>query len=196
MVVQFAYNNTDGYRQLFDEANVTSRDINSLEDIKQLPFTDKALLRDNIQAFTVKPKITRDIVKSSTGGSTGIPFSFYADRENSEAEYGFMYNAWELIGWKQDDYGIRLRGTHLGDENHLMKKMGYHRYALSSSFMTETNYERYMHLIEQSKATYLHVYPSTMVDLSHLIISKHDEGRLGIKHIFLGSKIYMIGKKR
>ncbi len=187
-VIEFAYQNTDGYKQLYDEAKVTVDDIRSLDDIKLLPFTTKELLRDNIKAFTCRQPDSKGLCKTTTGGSTGIPFTFYFDKKNAYAEYGFMYNAWESIGWKETDMGIRLRGTHLGDENNLIKKIGYNFYALSSSFMTEANYERYMKLIEDSKATYLHVFPSTIVDLSHLIISHHDEGRLKIKHMFLGSE--------
>ena len=153
------------------------------------------MLRDNIRDFTIKSGESKALYVSTTGGSTGIPFNFYVDREFSEAEYAFMYNAWETIGWKETDYGIRLRGAHLGDENHLMKKNGYHLYAMSSSFITEDNYQKYMHMIERSKATYLHVYPSTIVDLSHLIIKNHDEGRLKIKHIFLGSENLYVWQK-
>lgn len=188
MIVYFAYQNTVGYRQLYDEAKITPNDIQTLNDIRLLPFTTKELLRDNIKDFTVSSIDGKGLYTSTTGGSTGIPFKFYVDRNNADAEYGFMYNAWESIGWKETDFGIRLRGSHLGDENHLMKKIGYRLFALSSSFMTEENYEKYMCIIEQSKATYLHVYPSTIADLSNLIINHHDEGRLRIKQIFLGSE--------
>lgn len=187
-VVRYAYERTDGYRQLYDEAKVTPDDIKTLDDIKSLPFTDKGLIRDNLEAFTVKTRNTRDLFKTTTGGSTGIPFSFYCDRENAEVEYAFMYNAWESIGWRESDIGIKLRGAHLGDNNHLIKKTGYHRYALTASFMTEANYGKYMELIADTKATFLHVYPSTLTDLSHLIVKNHDEGKLRIKHIFLGSE--------
>ena len=185
-MVKFAYDQTDGYRQLYDQAHVKPEDIRRLEDIKLLPFTNKELIRENIDIFTVRNK--NGLFKSTTGGSTGIPFTFYVDKANSAAEYGFMFNAWESIGWMENHWGIKLRGAHLGDREHLLIKQGYHNFALSSSFMTEENYNRYFRLIEQSKATYLHVYPSTLTDLSHLIISHHDEGKLKIKQIFLGSE--------
>ena len=187
-VVRFAYDNTVGYHQLYDEAHVRPEDIRTIDSILLLPFTDKALLRDNVKEFTINGGCNRSLFKTTTGGSTGIPFAFYVDRKNADAEYSFMYNAWESIGWKETDWGIKLRGAHLGDAEHLMKKIGYHEYALSSSFMTEENYEHYMQLIENSKTTYLHVYPSTLADLSHLIINHHDEGRLKIEHVFLGSE--------
>lgn len=187
-VIRFAYNNTDGYHQLYDEAQVSIETIKTIADIRCLPFTNKELIRDNIKAFTVKTNSSRSLSPATTGGSTGIPFTFYCDRKNAEVEYSFMYNAWESIGWHESDWGIRLRGAHLGDARHLIKKESYHRYALSSNFMTEENYGKYIELIDRSKATFLHVYPSTLTDLSHLIVKNHDEGRLKIKHIFLGSE--------
>ena len=187
-IVEFAYENTDGYHQLYDEAKIKPQNIRSLEDINEIPFTTKELLRDNIEKFTYQGGNSRKLYKTMTGGSTGIPFSFYVDKKNSMAEYGFMYTAWESIGWNKNDVGIKLRGAHLGDPDHLIKKIGYHEYALSSSFMTDENYEKYMSIIESTRATYLHVYPSTLSDLSQLIINNHDEGRLGIKQIFLGSE--------
>lgn len=186
-ILKYAYEHTDGYRQLYDEAHIKPEDIRSLGDICFLPFTDKGLIRDNLDAFTRRGD-KKGLFKSTTGGSTGVPFSFYVDKANSAAEYGFMCNAWESIGWKETDIGIKLRGVHLGDEDHLLKRIGYHQYALSSSFMTDNNYEKYIQLINKTKATYLHVYPSTIADLSHLMIDHNDEGRLNIMHIFLGSE--------
>ena len=187
MVLNYAYHNTDGYRQLYDEAKVNPNMLQSLQDIALFPLTSKELLRDNIDAFTVPFSLTK-LHKTMTGGSTGLPFSFYADKKNAVAEYAFMHCAWESIGWKETDRGIKLRGAHLGDYEHIIKQDGYHHFALSASFMTEDNYERYMQTIEQTRASYLHVYPSTITDLAHLIVSHGDEGRLNIKHIFLGSE--------
>ena len=187
-ILSIAYEKTDGYRQLFDDSGVKPSDIRTLDDIKYLPFTNKELIRDNVDAFTVKDNGSRGIYKVTTGGSTGIPFAFYCDRKNSAAEYGFMNTAWESIGWRESDIGIKLRGAHIGDENHLMIKTGYHRYAMTSSFMTDNTYEKYINLIKRSESTFLHVYPSTLTDLAHLIIQHHDEGCLNIQHIFLGSE--------
>ena len=192
-MVRFAYENTNGYRQLYNEAKVSPNDIRSLNDIRLLPFTSKELLRDNIDDFTVSKK--NGLYRTSTGGSTGKPFTFYADKKNSMAEYGFMYTAWESIGWNESDIGVALRGQYIGDNDHLIKKTGYHRYALTASFMTDANYGKYMELIAETKATFLHVYPSTLTDFSHLIVKNHDEGKLGIKHIFLGSENLYIWQK-
>lgn len=187
-IIQYAYANTPGYKQLYDEANFLPSDLVSLSDISRIPFTDKSLLRDNIKDFTVASSVSGRQFPCMTGGSTGIPFSFYVDKKNAAAEYGFIYNSWESVGWKESDIGIKLRGAHLGDEDHLAKKIGWHRYALSASFMTDENYQKYIDIIKYTKSSFLHAYPSTLSDLSSLIISHNDEGKLKIDHIFLGSE--------
>ena len=187
-IISYAYYNTDGYRQLYDEAGVTPDCLLKLDDIKKFPFTDKALLRDNVKAFTASSSVAGHLCLGMTGGSTGIPFSFYYDLKHADAEYAFIENGWASIGWKPKDIGVVLRGTYLGDENNIIQKRNPYLYAMSSRYLTNDNYETYMSSIEGSGATFLHVYPSTIADLSNLIIEHQDEGRLKIKQIFLGSE--------
>ena len=71
LIVLYAYENIDGYCQLYREAGVHPDDIRSLDDIQLLPLTTKQLFQDNIEAFTAK---TESSIYITTGGSTGIPF--------------------------------------------------------------------------------------------------------------------------
>ena len=45
--VELEYNNVPAYRKRMDEAGVKPEDINGIEDIVKLPFTQKTDLRDN-----------------------------------------------------------------------------------------------------------------------------------------------------
>lgn len=194
-ILEYAYLNTEGYRQLYDEAGISPKDIQSLSDVCKLPMVDKQIIRNNLTAFTSKSADVGHVKKVTTGGSTGFPFEFYLTRHNSIAEAAFVNESWERIGWKESDIGIRLRGAHIGSPNDLLKKTSYHRYAISSSFLTEDNYEQYINLIILSGASFLHVYPSSLTDLSMMIIKHHDEGRLPIKHIFLSSENFYSWQK-
>jgi len=72
-VVEFAYHSNDIHKNRFQNASVSPDDINSLDDIKKLPFMDKALLRDNYPAklACVPAEDFREMHMSS--GSTGTP---------------------------------------------------------------------------------------------------------------------------
>ncbi|HWR55185.1 MAG TPA: phenylacetate--CoA ligase, partial [Negativicutes bacterium] len=71
--VERVYAGVEPYRRLFDEKGIKPSDIRSLEDIRQLPFTTKALLRDNYPygLFAVP---LREIVRlHASSGTTGQP---------------------------------------------------------------------------------------------------------------------------
>lgn len=186
--VEFAYYHTDGYHQLYDEAGVKPSDLRELQDIRLFPCVEKSLLRNNVNAFTADKGEQGRLHKITTGGSTGLPFEFYLTTYNSSIESAFISSSWSSIGWRGKDIGIKIRGAHVGSPEHLLVKTGYHRYAISSNYLTEDNYEDYMRLIEGTNATFLHVYPSSITELAHLMIAHGDEGRLKINHIFLGSE--------
>lgn len=194
-MIRYAYQNTEGYRCLYNEAGVTPDDLRCLDDIKGFPTTDKELIRNNISAFTPSSKIAGRLCLGSTGGSTGHPFEFYYDLRNADAEYAFIENAWASVGWSPKDTGIVLRGTHVGSASNLIVKKSPNRYFMSSVYMTDEMYEQYMETIETVKATYLHVYPSTICDLANLIIKHGDVGRLNIRQIFIGSENFYSWQK-
>ena len=67
------YDKVPAYRAKMDEAEIRPEDVNSLEDLKRLPFTNKKDLRDNYPfgLFTVPKKELVRIHASS--GTTGKP---------------------------------------------------------------------------------------------------------------------------
>ncbi len=72
-IVFRCYKNVSFYKKKFDEAKISPDDIQSLDDLKKLPFTTKADLRDSYPygMFAVP---LREIVRiHSSSGATGLP---------------------------------------------------------------------------------------------------------------------------
>ena len=71
--VELEYNNVPAYRKRMDEAGVKSEDINGIEDIVKLPFTQKTDLRDNFP-YGLFAADLKDIVRiQGSSGTTGKP---------------------------------------------------------------------------------------------------------------------------
>ena len=83
-IVEYAYNNVDGYKQLYTEANLSPKDINSFEDFRELPIVTKEIIRDNLNDFTSKNLGFFNKEYTATGGSSGIPFGFFRTRLNNQ----------------------------------------------------------------------------------------------------------------
>lgn len=71
--VELEYNNVPAYRKRMDEAGVKPEDINGIEDIVNLPFTQKTDLRDNFP-YGLFAADLKDIVRiQGSSGTTGKP---------------------------------------------------------------------------------------------------------------------------
>ena len=71
--VELEYNNVPAYRKRMDEAGVKPEDINGIEDIVKLPFTQKTDLRDNFP-YGLFAADLKDIVRiQGSSGTTGKP---------------------------------------------------------------------------------------------------------------------------
>ena len=69
--VELEYNNVPAYRKRMDEAGVKPEDINGIEDIVKLPFTQKTDLRDNFP-YGLFAADLKDIVRiQGSSGTTG-----------------------------------------------------------------------------------------------------------------------------
>ncbi len=76
-----AGNSSEYYKKRFQEAGFLAGDVKSLQDLATLPFLTKGEL-NSAMAEILSSRFKRvDLVESSTGGSSGVPLTFYRDRE-------------------------------------------------------------------------------------------------------------------
>jgi phenylacetate-CoA ligase len=188
-MVEYAYQHVPGYHFLYCDAGVKPEDIVSLADVPLLPFTTKELLRDNLQDFTAKGIPSWRLRYVTTGGSTGIPFGFYYTEVNSWMESAFMHSGWERAGWQLGDMSAVLRGTFVGSEERFWDYDPVNReLLLSSYYLTEQTYPKYIEKIEEFSPKHLQAYPSAVTILADLLLEHSDVGRIDFQVILLGSE--------
>ncbi|MCK4258396.1 MAG: AMP-binding protein [Halanaerobiales bacterium] len=79
--INYTYQNSKFYRELYDNQDIEKADIKSLEDIRKLPFTNKKDIQErNMDFFCVSNSQIVDIV--STSGTTGMPVLFPLTRSD------------------------------------------------------------------------------------------------------------------
>ena len=80
--VELEYNNVPAYRKRMDEAGVKPEDINGIEDIVKLPFTQKTDLRDNFPYGLFAADLKDNVRIQGSSGTTGKPIvSGYTDND-------------------------------------------------------------------------------------------------------------------
>ena len=185
-IINFAYHNIPGYRELYRQNKIQPEDITKLEDIRNLPFTTKDLFRDNLADFTLKNH-NGDYI--TTGGSTGIPFGFYESTKLREMEKAFMHDAWVSSGWDHLKVNAILRGAYIGSQKQFWDYDSFRKeLSLSSYFLTDKSLKNYCDIINSYDARILQAYPSSLNLLCDLLKDSPLKNSIHFDMILLGSE--------
>lgn len=114
-IVQFAAENSKFYRESFARSGIDPSAIRTVEDLASVPLLSKKDVRENLLdgLLTVDPE-NSSILKISTSGSTGEPFSIYASRNQLEYRFASTIRAAQWTGWMMGTRQCRLWHQTLG----------------------------------------------------------------------------------
>ena len=114
-LLQHAYVHVPFYRDAMRAAGVHPLEMDSLDDIRRLPLLSKDDVRRNLyfKLFADNHR-KREMLKISTSGSTGEPFTTYADRYQLEVRFATTLRGSEWTGWRFGDRQARLWHQTLG----------------------------------------------------------------------------------
>ena len=88
------------YREMFRSAGLTSPDIRRPRDFAALPVLTKDIVRARLRDL-VRDDVPLDrLYVHHSGGSTGVPLSFYRDRDYIDASEAGVYRNLLQCGWK------------------------------------------------------------------------------------------------
>jgi phenylacetate-CoA ligase len=115
--VNHVYNGCDFYRRRFDEAGVKPNDINSLKDIKRLPFTTAKDLQEGYP-LPLRSVALKDIVRiHASSGTTGKRKVLCYTQKDIDDWGDFFARCYEMAGLDQEDrvqiavgYGVWTAG--------------------------------------------------------------------------------------
>jgi len=98
-IIQYSYDNTRYYRKIMDERNLTPQDFRKLSDIEKLPLLTKKIIQENMGDMISRQYDRKDLIKDSSGGSTGEPTIYYKniERHNLRRADQIRHDRWS--GW-------------------------------------------------------------------------------------------------
>jgi len=114
-LLQHAYSHVPYYRDAFDEADVHPEEITSIDDLRRLPLLEKDQVRKKLYFHLfADTHRKRDMLRITTSGSTGEPFTTYGDRYQLEMRFATTLRSLEWTGWRFGDRQARLWHQTLG----------------------------------------------------------------------------------
>ncbi len=191
-ILKLAYENTEYYRRMFDSAGFHPGDLQTLDDINQLPTIDKNVVIENLSDMCAKNVTAADVDYVSTGGTSGTPLHFYLNANRSSGEYAYLTTSWERIGYELGVSMAVLRGrTVQPDRNGFRREydpiLRHHYY--SSFHMSDENMARYLEHIATIGPCFLHVYPSTIAALTRFVLRSRINVPRNVQGIIAESEI-------
>jgi phenylacetate-CoA ligase len=128
-LIDYCFAHSPYYRELWSAHGLALRNLQSLEDIRSWPVTQRQVMQDHADRIrSDAPGL--EVVAKATGGSSGVPLRFEIDREANDRRTGALYRGY---GWAGAAPGIRhthLWGVTLGNTSrlHRWKERLYSRY--------------------------------------------------------------------
>jgi phenylacetate-CoA ligase len=108
-LLQHAYSHVPFYRDAFDKAGIHPEGILSIDDLSRVPLLEKNDVRRKLYFHLFADNHRkRDMLKITTSGSTGEPFTTYGDRYQLEMRFATTLRALEWSGWRFGDRQARL----------------------------------------------------------------------------------------
>jgi len=107
-IISQAYNNVPYYKSLFKEKGILPHDIKMVQDLKNVPFLNRDLLRGHFDSFAARNAQKYRPVLLSTSGTTGGKIRFYADKPSNVLEFVYYWRFWGWAGYKLGDTFAKL----------------------------------------------------------------------------------------
>src|SRR5690348_10235500 len=91
------------YRQMFSKLGIRSHDIRCVADLAMLPILTKDIIREHLREFVREDVAKGELMRGNSGGSTGVPLTFYRDRSVLDAADAGTFRNLLQSGWTPGD---------------------------------------------------------------------------------------------
>jgi phenylacetate-CoA ligase len=190
-LLDHAYENVPYYQMVFNERGLKPKDIQDFDDLRQIPYLTKDVIRNNFNELIAKniPKSNLKIVRTS--GSTGKPLSFYRDRKRTDSlEQAFIETLWNRVGYRSTYKKVDLTWAGIENRNALWNyNPAYKTLVLSPFQMREENLEVYVKKIKEFRPRAIKAIPSTIVVLADFVERNQIKPFPTVEVILLGSEM-------
>jgi len=170
-LLNHAYKNVPYYRRVFDERGLKPGDIQSIEDLRKLPFLTKEIIRKNKEKLKAANFHGSAFSNATTGGSSGDPFGFYNQVGYSNVrERAFIYSLWSRVGFHESDKRLVLRGSTVKNDNKIEYNPTTKEIICSIYDMDENHLFLYFKKMKEEHVKYIHGHVSSIVIFANFLI--------------------------
>lgn len=177
ILLAYAYEKVPFYRARFNAIRLHPNDITEPHHYAQIPVLTREDLRDNLRNLISTDAKPRDLVVSTTGGSTGIPVQVYHERRVIRVAMG-----WRMLSWwglkPGTDFASVYRDVHQGWRGHLSNwaiRWPVRGFLLDAVSPTPEASERFLKKIRRLRPKLIYGYVGAISRLAQHILERKIE---------------------
>lgn len=186
-LVSHCYDHVLYYKNLFNKYDIKFGNINTVEDLRIIPFLSRELVKENINELKAKNYKESIFHRIKTSGTTEEPLSFYVNKDRWLANH-FAYNRMFMHrgGYKRGKRTVSILG--------ISNKTRLHRLLNTlelASLYLDHQYEYFLKKIEDCNPHFIVSYPSAIYFLAKFMLETNGTYSFDINAIFChGEPVY------
>lgn len=192
-IIGYAYKNVPYYQELFDKISFHPDQFMSMADFTRIPYLTKNLVRENHDKLVSRTVSQNDIKVAETGGTTGMPMTFYLNKNTSSLiEMAYLRHIWKRVGFKPYQKCIVLREDSVSNivigKNYWKLNYVTNWLTMSSFHLNADTFELYYQKIIAFKPKFIIAFPSNAYLLARFIKEKKLSGIPSLKGVICSSE--------
>jgi phenylacetate-coenzyme A ligase PaaK-like adenylate-forming protein len=195
-----AEQNVPYYRELFSNLKVSSRDIRSVADLAQIPLLTKDIVRERWRDLVREDVSIESLSRHHSGGSTGVPVTFYRDRSYMDASEAGTFRNFTQAGWRPGEmiaffWGSNKRLQQMSKAEFELRQKMRRMYQFDPFDSGEKEFAGWLKKWPSIKPTIIHGYASTIARFAQHIVTR-ERSVAPLKGVFsTAEKLYLPQRK-
>ena len=170
-----AYENSSFYHKKYSEAGLDPQDIRIDDDWNRIPILTRDNIKQHIDSILTVQKKSINLMKFTTGGTTGVPVTTYSDRRVPYEALGWRMMRWWGIN-PEDDGAFAWRMRHKPGISTLINKLAWwptRKLRFDATFMTPTEISVFLRAFNKLKPPLIQGYTGAIAHLAQYILDNH-----------------------
>lgn len=155
------------YRNLFIELGLSSKDFQSIEDLKKIPILKKSTFyKEGIESFTSTDYPAKLRILNGSSGSTGEPLFYYETKDSHSMNLAANLRGWYWMDYRLGDKFIKLSQNPRKSINKKLQDIISRNLYLSTNPLVESNFEFILNKIQRYRPKIIRCYPDPLLFLA------------------------------
>jgi phenylacetate-CoA ligase len=170
-VINEAVKNVPYYRQLFETCGLSTKEIQTVEDMRKIPLLEKRLLRIDPYKFVNEKYNVNNLLCIHTTGTTGTPLKIFCNKNTRQFNYAYYDRFLSQCGINVKGRRATLGGRIISHQE--QRQPPFWRYSyfqknllFSSYHLTDKNIPAYIDQLIKFSPDFIDAYPSSLYHIA------------------------------